>query len=99
MGEIKQAVAEACCSIHQQVMTTAVIFEERLRRKVYATPKSYLDLISLYLEMITEKKEEKDVGLRRLQKGVDKIDEANGFVLNLQEELTKLAPFIAQKIK
>eukprot|EP00434_Breviolum_minutum_P018353 symbB.v1.2.016193.t2/scaffold1223.1/size130870/6 len=69
------------------------------KRKVYVTPKSYLDLISLYLEMIQEKKDEKDVSLKRLQTGVDKIDEANSFVNNLQEELTKLAPVIAEKIK
>jgi len=97
--ELKASVAQACCNVHQQVLSTAAIFEERLRRKVYVTPKSYLDLISLYLEMIMEKKEEKDVALRRLQTGVDKIDEANKFVNNLQEELTKLAPFISAKIK
>lgn len=96
---MKAAVSKACCSVHQQVLVTANVFEERLRRKVYVTPKSYLDLISLYLEMILEKREEKDQGLRRLQTGVDKIDEANSVVNSLQEELTKLAPFIAQKIK
>lgn len=97
--EIKDSVSRACCSIHQQVLTTANVFEARLRRKVYVTPKSYLDLISLYLEMILEKRDEKDMALRRLQTGVDKIDEANGVVNSLQEELTKMAPFIQQKIK
>ncbi|CAE7211449.1 DNAH6 [Symbiodinium sp. KB8] len=97
--ELKDSVAQACCFVHQEVIRTSAVFEERLRRKVYVTPKSYLDLISLYLEMIQEKKEEKDVSLKRLQTGVDKIDEANEFVNNLQEELTKLAPVISQKIK
>mmetsp|Transcript_47704 Transcript_47704/g.108527 ORF Transcript_47704/g.108527 Transcript_47704/m.108527 type:complete len:1551 (-) Transcript_47704:45-4697(-) len=97
--EVKESVAQACCQVHQQVLLTAQTFEEKLRRKVYVTPKSYLDLISLYLEMITEKRDEKDVGLRRLQTGVDKIEEANGVVNGLQEELTKMAPFIVQKIK
>ncbi|CAE7499104.1 DNAH6, partial [Symbiodinium sp. CCMP2456] len=97
--ELKDSVSQACCFVHQEVIRTSAVFEERLRRKVYVTPKSYLDLISLYLEMIQEKKEEKDVSLKRLQTGVDKIDEANEFVNNLQEELTKLAPVISQKIK
>jgi len=97
--EMKESVSKACCSVHQQVLKTADTFEERLRRKVYVTPKSYLDLIGLYLEMITEKRDEKDLALRRLQTGVDKIDEANAVVNGLQEELTKLAPFISQKIK
>ncbi|CAK9099813.1 Dynein axonemal heavy chain 6 (Axonemal beta dynein heavy chain 6) (Ciliary dynein heavy chain 6) [Durusdinium trenchii] len=97
--EVRDSVAKACCFVHQEVIRTSAIFEDRLRRKVYVTPKSYLDLISLYLEMIQEKKDEKDVSLKRLQTGVDKIDEANSFVNNLQEELTKLAPVIAEKIK
>eukprot|EP00930_Biecheleria_cincta_P027502 TRINITY_DN19311_c0_g1_i1.p1 TRINITY_DN19311_c0_g1~~TRINITY_DN19311_c0_g1_i1.p1 ORF type:complete len:4103 (-),score=885.99 TRINITY_DN19311_c0_g1_i1:122-12430(-) len=97
--DLKGGLARSCCFVHQQVLVTAAVFEERLRRKVYVTPKSYLDLIALYLEMIMEKKDEKDIGLRRLQTGVDKIDEANRFVNNLQEELTKLAPFISAKIK
>ncbi|CAL1172366.1 unnamed protein product, partial [Cladocopium goreaui] len=97
--EVRDSVAKACCFVHQEVIKTSAIFEDRLRRKVYVTPKSYLDLISLYLEMIQEKKDEKDVSLKRLQTGVDKIDEANSFVNNLQEELTKLAPVISEKIK
>jgi len=98
-ADMKEALSQSCCSVHQEVIHSAETFMERLRRKVYVTPKSFLDLIDLYLEMMVEKKEEKDLNLRRLQTGVDKIDEANGVVNGLQEELTKLAPFIAQKIK
>eukprot|EP00971_Amphidinium_carterae_P188591 3743529-Amphidinium_carterae.1 len=58
--------------------------------------------------MITEKRNELDLGLRRLQTGVDKIDEANAVVNSLQqdrfsvfwlEELTKLQPYIEIKMK
>ncbi|CAE8588678.1 unnamed protein product [Polarella glacialis] len=97
--ELRNSVAKACCEVHQQVIRTATVFEQRLKRIVYTTPKSYLDLISLYLEMIGEKRDEMDQNLKRLQTGVDKIDEANSVVTSLQEELTKLAPFIAEKIK
>eukprot|EP00931_Biecheleriopsis_adriatica_P066335 TRINITY_DN4071_c0_g1_i5.p1 TRINITY_DN4071_c0_g1~~TRINITY_DN4071_c0_g1_i5.p1 ORF type:complete len:3484 (+),score=878.42 TRINITY_DN4071_c0_g1_i5:1149-10454(+) len=97
--ELKDGVSRACALVHQQVLVTATVFEERLRRKVYVTPKSYLDLIALYLEMLTEKRDEKQLALNRLQTGVNKIDEANSVVDNLQEELTKLAPFIQEKIK
>eukprot|EP00929_Paragymnodinium_shiwhaense_P038458 TRINITY_DN20312_c0_g1_i3.p1 TRINITY_DN20312_c0_g1~~TRINITY_DN20312_c0_g1_i3.p1 ORF type:complete len:2030 (-),score=489.14 TRINITY_DN20312_c0_g1_i3:63-5702(-) len=97
--ELKSGLSASCRDVHQLVLQTAVKFEERLRRKVYATPKSYLDLISLYTEMMTEKRQEKETSLSRLQNGVTKIDEANSVVNNLQEELTKMAPFIAQKIK
>jgi dynein heavy chain len=98
-SEMKDALSTSCCAVHQAVISTAEVFMARLRRQVYVTPKSFLDLIDLYLEMFIEKKDEKDLNLRRLQTGVDKIDEANGVVNGLQEELTKLAPFIAVKIK
>lgn len=97
--EIKSALSTACCHVHQEVLRTADTFMERLRRKVYVTPKSYLDLIGLYLEMLVEKRDEKNMALKRLKTGVDKIDKANSEVNSLQEGLTKLAPFIAQKIK
>merc|ERR1712224_522215 len=96
---MKESIGAACCDIHQLVLKVADKFEERLRRKVYCTPKSYLDLIALYMEMIIEKRDEKNVSLKRLQIGVTKIEEANAVVNGLQEELTKMAPFIAVKIK
>jgi dynein heavy chain len=98
-SDMKESLSVACCFVHQSVIHCAETFMERLRRKVYVTPKSFLDLVDLYLEMMLEKKEEKDLALRRLQTGVDKIDEANGVVNSLQDELTQLAPFIATKIK
>ena len=33
-------------------------FYEELQRQVYTTPKSYLDLINLYLGMLEEKREQ-----------------------------------------
>lgn len=38
-------------------------FFQQLRRKVYTTPKSYLDLISLYLSMLGEKRNDLKVRL------------------------------------
>ena len=38
----------------------AVAFYDELRRHYYITPKSYLDLINLYLEALKEKREQKD---------------------------------------
>jgi dynein heavy chain, axonemal len=85
--------------VHQEIISTSGIFLERLRRHVYTTPKSYLDLIQLYLEMLEEKKIEKNINLKRLGTGVQKITEANAVVASLQEELTKMQPFIQTKMK
>ena len=54
--EIKTALSNECVFVHQEVMRIAAQFLDQLRRYVYITPKSYLDLINLYLEMIDEKR-------------------------------------------
>jgi len=66
---IQEALSSACCVVHMSVQEISALFLARLRRQVYNTPKSYLDLITLYLDMIVEKREEKDIGLKRLQTG------------------------------
>jgi len=43
-----------CMQIHISVEETSDEFYESLRRRVYTTPKSYLDLISLYLKKLEE---------------------------------------------
>ena len=42
--------------IHTSVSTTSDRFFNELRRKYYTTPKSYLDLINLYLQLLREKR-------------------------------------------
>merc|ERR1719428_1548175 len=97
--ETKAGLTIACCDVHQAVLRFANVFLEKLRRNVYTTPKSYLDLISLYKEMLEEKRVEKGIAQKRLAVGVQKIGEANAVVNGLQEELTKMQPFIKTKMK
>jgi dynein heavy chain len=44
--------------IHLSAAETSIKFELALRRKVYTTPKSYLDLIGLYITSLKRKREE-----------------------------------------
>ncbi|KAF4654403.1 hypothetical protein FOL47_009992, partial [Perkinsus chesapeaki] len=83
--------------IERSVLRWSEVFLERLRRHVYSTPKSYLDLIHLYTEMLSEKRDEKMRVQKRLVVGLDKLREANSVVSSLQEELTALQPILAQK--
>ena len=50
--QVRQALAEMCMMIHTSVEEEADSFFGELRRKVYTTPKSYLDLINLYLSTL-----------------------------------------------
>lgn len=45
-----------CMKIHRSVEVTSDAFFGELRRKVYTTPKSYLDLISLYDKVLADKR-------------------------------------------
>jgi dynein heavy chain len=47
--EVRVALAEMCMVIHTSVEEESDIFYGELRRRIYTTPKSYLDLINLYL--------------------------------------------------
>ena len=47
-----------CIMIHTTVEEKSAEFYEKLRRKVYTTPKSYLDLIHLYVSSLEIKREE-----------------------------------------
>jgi dynein heavy chain len=44
--------------IHLSAQECSIRFEAALKRKVYTTPKSYLDLIGLYINSLKRKREE-----------------------------------------
>jgi dynein heavy chain len=59
--------------IHRSVELTSDVFFAQLRRKVYTTPKSYLDLISLYTKVLEEKREIFQTNKNRLAIGLKKL--------------------------
>ena len=81
-----------CKEIHVTATQCAVRFENALKRKVYTTPKSYLDLIGLYLSSLKKKREELQLNQKRLSNGLTKLEQANKQVAELQITLTDLKP-------
>ena len=55
--EVRKNLALMCMKIHRSVEDNSEQFFSELRRKVYTTPKSYLDLISLYDKVLAEKRQ------------------------------------------
>jgi len=49
----KKDLAELFASVHKDIEKQCEQFYNELRRKVYVTPKSYLDGINLYLGTLT----------------------------------------------
>ena len=66
-----------CMMIHTTVEELSAEFFEKLRRKVYTTPKSYLDLIHLYVSSLEYKREELMKNKRRLAMGLKKLQDTN----------------------
>lgn len=53
---LQNKIAEMCMEIHTSVSDMAVRFFSELKRRYYTTPTSYLELITLYLTMLGEKR-------------------------------------------
>lgn len=47
-----------CVNVHLSVSNMAERYYTELRRRYYTTPTSYLELINLYLSMLSEKKKQ-----------------------------------------
>ena len=76
--------------VHISVEKCSDRFYDELRRRVYTTPKSYLDLISLYLNKLKIKREEFNSNKNRLASGVKKLDTTNVSIAELKEKLTEM---------
>jgi dynein heavy chain, axonemal len=75
--EVRQQVSEMCMLIHTSVEEISLRFWDELRRRVYTTPKSYLDLIKLYINKLADKRKEDNANKDRLEKGVKKLIQTN----------------------
>ena len=73
-----------CKEVHQSIEHQATKFEQMLKRKVYNTPKSYLDLINLYMQCLKEKREALSNNLRRMKSGITKLESSNKLVADLK---------------
>ena len=86
-----------CMRIHTSVEEMSVIFFNELMRKVYITPKSYLDSINLYMESLAEKRKEYKTNIDRLAGGIQRLNSTNEQVATLKEKLTMLGPELLQQ--
>ncbi|EGR30170.1 hypothetical protein IMG5_139330 [Ichthyophthirius multifiliis] len=95
--EKKKQLAKCCVFVHQSVEEEAQLFFKNLRRRVYITPKSYIDLIEGYKELLKNKQESLDTQKNKLSSGLYKLKEANDIIKELKEKLTELQPVLQKK--
>ena len=70
--------------IHTSVESVSDQFYAELRRRVYTTPKSYLDLISLYLNTLDKKRFEINQNRNRLANGLTTLKNTNESIAALK---------------
>lgn len=56
--EMREKLSLMCVNVHLSVSNMAERYYVELRRRYYTTPTSYLELINLYLSMLTEKRKQ-----------------------------------------
>ncbi|KAL7998900.1 putative AAA+ ATPase domain, dynein heavy chain region D6 P-loop domain-containing protein [Plasmopara halstedii] len=97
--EIRKALVNMCSIVHTTSNDFSLEFASQLQRYVYTTPKSYLDLINLYLKMLHEKRTGLQILRHRMEVGVQKLDDTNNIVDALKSELIALQPVLTIKAK
>ena len=86
-----------CMVIHTTVEEKSNEFYDKLRRKVYTTPKSYLDLIQLYITSLDLKREEYMRNKRRLAQGLQKLVDTNKSIAEFKIKIEDLQPQLKAK--
>uniref|UniRef100_I3MYF0 Dynein axonemal heavy chain 6 n=1 Tax=Ictidomys tridecemlineatus TaxID=43179 RepID=I3MYF0_ICTTR len=95
--ELKEKLSLMCVNVHLSVSQTADRYYTELRRRYYTTPTSYLELINLYLTMLTEKKKQLISARDRVKNGLTKLLQTNVLVDNMKLELSALEPVLLKK--
>ena len=78
------AIASACTYVQQTMEEMCVRYLRELRRHMYVTPKSYLNLVGTYMALLTAKRGEMSFSRQRCMTGVTKIEDSNALVGRLK---------------
>uniref|UniRef100_A0A2K6FZX0 Dynein axonemal heavy chain 6 n=1 Tax=Propithecus coquereli TaxID=379532 RepID=A0A2K6FZX0_PROCO len=95
--ELKDKLSLMCVNVHMSVSTMAERYYTELRRRYYTTPTSYLELINLYLSMLSEKRKQIISARDRVKNGLTKLLETNVLVDKMKLDLSALEPVLLKK--
>ncbi|XP_059622514.1 dynein beta chain, ciliary-like [Phlebotomus argentipes] len=87
--ELRTSVSEFMAYVHGTVNEMSEIYLLNEKRYNYTTPKSFLELISLYSKLLTAKNEEAEERIFRLENGLTKLSECARQVDFLQAQLAE----------
>ena len=85
--EVVPSISKFMAYVHQTVTDMSIVFKNNDKRFNYTTPKSFLELISLYSKILLSKDKELINKIKRLENGLDKLYETGKQVDALKEQL------------
>ena len=97
--EHRAACGQHMAYVHESVGTSAQQYKASLRRNVYTTPKSYLELIALYKQMLAQERLRVSTQTTRLETGLIKLRESSEQVADMQVKLTDESAIVDIKSK
>uniref|UniRef100_A0A8C4NSC2 Dynein, axonemal, heavy chain 1 n=1 Tax=Dicentrarchus labrax TaxID=13489 RepID=A0A8C4NSC2_DICLA len=90
---------EASPTIHQMVAVKCEQYLAELSRHNYVTPKSYLELLKIFSDLIGRKKQELCSARQRMKTGLDKLLSTAEDVSKMQEDLETMRPLLEEAAK
>ncbi|GET87016.1 dynein heavy chain, putative [Leishmania tarentolae] len=87
--EMTKNIADFMAYCQIKVTETCEEYYAQEKRHAYTTPKSFLELIAFYKDLLSRKRKENSDQTERLVSGIDKIKEAGAQVQGLQEVLQR----------
>lgn len=82
---------------HRSVESAAQSFYDEHRRRVYVTPKSFLDGVALFADTLADKKRRDGANIDRLKNGCAKLKSTNEQIEGLQTQLATLLPKLVEE--
>ena len=86
---IKMSIAQFMSYVHASVNEISKAYLLNDRRHNYTTPKSYLELINLYVKILTQKHDEVEGKMNRLENGLEKLRVTGAQVNDLKAQLAE----------
>lgn len=96
-SETSKAITLACVDSHILSIRAAEEFLSLLKRRVYITPKTYIDLIKKFKDMLKELKGNVDTNISKLSNGLSKLVESGEKVEFYKEEISRMTPILEEK--
>ncbi|MEW5313906.1 MAG: hypothetical protein WDW38_005438 [Sanguina aurantia] len=96
--EQRQQIMLMCKMFHEDVRNLSTQFKKEQGRMNYVTPTSYLELLTAFTTLLTDKRAEVMAGKKRYEVGLQKLDFTGSQVAIMQDELTALKPSLIKTV-